>query len=267
MKASLAVIAALFVSPAYASENAFENRYPAWLTDKATSWSDVQLTNSPCIPVDFGPVHGTGAPAQNQSLFNAPQLLSNVVPPSSSSGMQTATDASNSLALQLLSNLASPSSSSSTHTEFVLPEPMSVGPSSVAGNVQGGRCGSSASKNSSGMMLASVNSGGGGGTFSGSSSGGGGGGVGVGGTFSGSSSGGGGVGGTFSGSSSGGGGAPKGVGHSGSGIAATFFSNGVSTAARGPSVRGAPGPVAGAGLPVLAVGYGVYWLVLRRRKS
>ena len=55
MKASLAVIAALFVSPAYASENAFENRYPAWLTDKATSWSDVQLTNSPCIPVDFGP--------------------------------------------------------------------------------------------------------------------------------------------------------------------------------------------------------------------
>ena len=116
MKASLAVIAALFVSPAYASENAFENRYPAWLTDKATSWSDVQLTNSPCIPVEFQPVHGTGAPAQNQSLFTAPQLLSNVVPPSSSSGMQTATDASNSLALQLLSNLASPSSSSGTHT-------------------------------------------------------------------------------------------------------------------------------------------------------
>ena len=115
------------------------------------------------------------------------------------------------------------------------------------------------------MTLASVNSGGGGGTFSGSSSGGGGGGVG--GTFSGSSSGGGGVGGTFSGSSSGGGGAPKGVGHSGSGIAATFFSNGVSTAARGPSVRGAPGPVAGAGLPVLAVGYGVDRLVRRRRKS
>jgi len=266
MKASLAVIAALFVSPAYASENAFGNRYPAWLTDKATSWSDVQLTNSPCSPVDFGPVHGTGAPARNQSLFTAPQLLSNVVPPSSSSsGTQTAMDASNSLALQLLSKLASPSSSSSTQTEFVLPEPMSVGPSLVVGNVQGGRCGSSASENSSGMTLASVNSGGGGGTFSGSSSGGGAGSGGVGGTFSGSSSGSGGVSGTFSGSSSGSGGAPKGAGHSDGGIAATFFSNGVSTAASGGSVRGAPGPVAGAGLPVLAVGYGVYWLVRRRR--
>jgi hypothetical protein len=33
-------------------------------------------------------------------------------------------------------------------------------------------------------------------------------------------------------------------------------------------VHGAPGPIAGAaGLPVLAVGYGVYWLVRRRRKS
>jgi hypothetical protein len=30
--------------------------------------------------------------------------------------------------------------------------------------------------------------------------------------------------------------------------------------------RGAPGPIAGAGLPVLAVGYGVYWLIRRRRK-
>jgi hypothetical protein len=30
--------------------------------------------------------------------------------------------------------------------------------------------------------------------------------------------------------------------------------------------RGAPGPIAGAGLPVLAIGYGVYWLVKRRRK-
>jgi hypothetical protein len=30
--------------------------------------------------------------------------------------------------------------------------------------------------------------------------------------------------------------------------------------------RGVPGPIAGAGLPVLAVGYGVYWLVRRRRR-
>ena len=30
--------------------------------------------------------------------------------------------------------------------------------------------------------------------------------------------------------------------------------------------HGAPGPVLGAGLPFLAVGYGVYWLVKRRRK-
>jgi hypothetical protein len=29
--------------------------------------------------------------------------------------------------------------------------------------------------------------------------------------------------------------------------------------------HGAPGPLAGAGLPVVAVGYGVYWLVRRRR--
>jgi hypothetical protein len=28
----------------------------------------------------------------------------------------------------------------------------------------------------------------------------------------------------------------------------------------------APGPIAGAGLPALAVGYGVYWLIRRRRK-
>ena len=29
---------------------------------------------------------------------------------------------------------------------------------------------------------------------------------------------------------------------------------------------GAPGPIVGAGLPIIAVGYGVYWLVKRRRQ-
>jgi hypothetical protein len=31
-------------------------------------------------------------------------------------------------------------------------------------------------------------------------------------------------------------------------------------------VKGAPAPVAAAGLPALAIGYGVFWLVKRRRK-
>jgi hypothetical protein len=35
---------------------------------------------------------------------------------------------------------------------------------------------------------------------------------------------------------------------------------------RGHELHGAPGPIAGAGLPVVAVGYGVYWLIKRRRK-
>jgi hypothetical protein len=30
---------------------------------------------------------------------------------------------------------------------------------------------------------------------------------------------------------------------------------------------GVPGPIAGAGLPILAVAYGVYWLVRRRRSA
>jgi hypothetical protein len=32
-------------------------------------------------------------------------------------------------------------------------------------------------------------------------------------------------------------------------------------------VHSVPGPVAGAGLPVLAVGYGIYWAVRRRRRK
>ena len=36
---------------------------------------------------------------------------------------------------------------------------------------------------------------------------------------------------------------------------------------QGGAIRGAPGPIAGAGIPFLVVGYGVYWLIKRRRKS
>lgn len=32
------------------------------------------------------------------------------------------------------------------------------------------------------------------------------------------------------------------------------------------NIRGVPGPIAGAGLPILAIGYGVYWLRKHRRK-
>jgi hypothetical protein len=34
-----------------------------------------------------------------------------------------------------------------------------------------------------------------------------------------------------------------------------------------PPVRGAPSPLLGAELPGLAIGYGVYWVVKRRRKK
>jgi LPXTG-motif cell wall-anchored protein len=35
----------------------------------------------------------------------------------------------------------------------------------------------------------------------------------------------------------------------------------------GGGVRGAPGPLIGAGLPVLLVGGGIYWLVRRRKRA
>jgi hypothetical protein len=35
----------------------------------------------------------------------------------------------------------------------------------------------------------------------------------------------------------------------------------------GTNTQGVPGPLAGAGLPFIAVGYGVYWLIRRRRKA
>jgi hypothetical protein len=35
----------------------------------------------------------------------------------------------------------------------------------------------------------------------------------------------------------------------------------------GGGLGGAPGPVLGAGLPVLAVGAGIYWVVRRRKKA
>jgi hypothetical protein len=43
--------------------------------------------------------------------------------------------------------------------------------------------------------------------------------------------------------------------------------NGNGQGQNGNGIRAAPGPVAGAGLPVMAVGYGVYWLVRRRRRQ
>jgi LPXTG-motif cell wall-anchored protein len=32
-------------------------------------------------------------------------------------------------------------------------------------------------------------------------------------------------------------------------------------------IKGAPGPLAGAGLPVILIGGGIYWLVRRRKKA
>jgi uncharacterized protein (TIGR03382 family) len=44
------------------------------------------------------------------------------------------------------------------------------------------------------------------------------------------------------------------------------YQGGAPTHWKNGGVHGAPGPVVGAGLPI-AVAYGVYWLVRRRRKA
>ena len=43
--------------------------------------------------------------------------------------------------------------------------------------------------------------------------------------------------------------------------------SGTSSSGNGGGVHAVPGPLAGAGLPFIAVGYGVYWLVRRRRRA
>jgi hypothetical protein len=49
-------------------------------------------------------------------------------------------------------------------------------------------------------------------------------------------------------------------------VGATAFAQTATTASK--KVRGAPGPIAGAGLSIVVVGFGAYWLVQRyRRKS
>jgi hypothetical protein len=53
--------------------------------------------------------------------------------------------------------------------------------------------------------------------------------------------------------------------HEGRGVSAPDYTGGWWQ--QRTEVRGAPGPIAGAGLPFLAVGYGVYWLIKRRGKT
>ena len=68
MKASLVVIASLFISPAYAFENLIIEstfQYPVGVTGNAASWSDVQLTE---------PMRGTNVPVPSQNSFAAPSF-------------------------------------------------------------------------------------------------------------------------------------------------------------------------------------------------
>jgi hypothetical protein len=41
----------------------------------------------------------------------------------------------------------------------------------------------------------------------------------------------------------------------------------ITDTAAAKTIHPAPAPIAGAGLPVLAVGFGVYWLIRRRRRA
>jgi hypothetical protein len=50
-------------------------------------------------------------------------------------------------------------------------------------------------------------------------------------------------------------------------FAALFFPPDVLYTYSGYGLHAAPGPIAGAGLPLLAAGFGVYWMIKRRRKA